>query len=105
MRVEDYFSTGERWWFRLHAKGGNRHELPAHHNAESYIDEYLEAAGIGDDKKGPLFRTTVWPQPNALEEPDASTRRASDDLPTCKSGPARRARVLPHSKSHTQCLS
>jgi site-specific recombinase XerD len=57
MRVEDYFPTGKRWWFRLHEKGGKRHEVPAHHNAEAYLDAYLEAASIGDDKKGPLFRT------------------------------------------------
>jgi site-specific recombinase XerD len=57
MRVEDYFPTGKRWWFRLHEKGGKRHEVPAHHNAEAYVDAYIEAAGIGDDKKGPLFRT------------------------------------------------
>lgn len=57
MRVEDYFPTGKRWWFRLHEKGGKRHEVPAHHNAEAYLDAYLEAAGIGNDKKGPLFRT------------------------------------------------
>jgi integrase/recombinase XerD len=59
MRVEDYFPTGKRWWFRLHEKGGKRHEVPAHHHAEAYIDAYLEAAGLDDDKKGPLFRTTV----------------------------------------------
>jgi site-specific recombinase XerD len=57
MRVEDYFPTGKRWWFRLHEKGGKRHEVPAHHNAEEYLDAYLEAAGIGDEKKSPLFRT------------------------------------------------
>ena len=33
------------------------HELPAHHNLEAYLDAYLEAAGIRDDKKGPLFRS------------------------------------------------
>lgn len=57
MRVEDYFPTGKRWWFRLHEKGGKRHEVPAHHNAEEYLDAYLEAAGIGNDNRGPLFRT------------------------------------------------
>lgn len=57
MRVEDYFPTGKRWWFRLHEKGGKHHEVPAHHNAEAYLDAYLEAAGIADDKKGLLFRT------------------------------------------------
>ena len=57
MRVDDYFQNGKRWWIRLHEKGGKRHEVPAHHNAEAYLDAYLEAAGIRDDKKSPLFRS------------------------------------------------
>lgn len=57
MRVEDYYQSGKRWWIRLHEKGGKRHEVPAHHNAEAYIDAYLDAAGIRDEKKGPLFRS------------------------------------------------
>ena len=57
MRVEDYYQNGKRWWFRLHEKGGKRHEVPAHHNAEAYLDAYLAAAGIADEKKAPLFRS------------------------------------------------
>jgi site-specific recombinase XerD len=57
MNVEDYFQQGKRWWLRLHEKGGKRHEVPAHHNAEAYVDAYLAAADIASDKKGPLFRT------------------------------------------------
>ena len=57
MKVEDYYTEGRRGWFRLHEKGGKRHEVPAHHNAENYLDSYLEAAGIGDDRKGWLFRS------------------------------------------------
>ncbi len=57
MNTEDYFQQGKRWWFRLHEKGGKRHEVPAHHNAEAYIDAYLAAAQIADQKKSPLFRT------------------------------------------------
>jgi integrase/recombinase XerD len=57
MKVEDYYTEGRRAWFRLHEKGGKRHEVPAHHNAESYVDAYLEAAGIGGEKKTPLFRS------------------------------------------------
>ena len=57
MRVEDYYQNGKRWWFRLHEKGGKRHEVPAHHNAENYLDAYLDAAGIASEKKTPLFRT------------------------------------------------
>jgi len=57
MNVEDYYQNGKRWWIRLHEKGGKRHEVPAHHNAEAYLDAYLDAAGIRDQKKSPLFRS------------------------------------------------
>lgn len=59
MKVEDYYPQGKKWWFRLHEKGGKRHEVPAHHKAEEYLDAYLEAAGIRDQVKGPLFRTVA----------------------------------------------
>ncbi len=57
MNVADYYQQGKRWWFRLHEKGGKRHEVPAHHKAEEYVDAYLQAAGLGNDKKSPLFRS------------------------------------------------
>jgi integrase/recombinase XerD len=57
MHVEDYYENGKRWWVRLHEKGGKRHEVPCHHNAESYLDAYLDACGIRDEKKSPLFRS------------------------------------------------
>ncbi len=57
MKVEDYYTEGRRAWFRLHEKGGKLHHVPAHHNAEDYVDAYLAAAGIAGDRKGPLFRT------------------------------------------------
>ena len=31
--------------------------MPAHHNAEAYVDAYLAVAQIDDDRKGPLFRS------------------------------------------------
>jgi len=57
MKVEDFYQNGKRWWIRLHEKGGKRHEVPAHHNADAYIDSYLKAAGMDDKKKSPLFRS------------------------------------------------
>lgn len=57
MQVRDYFLNGKRSWIRLHEKGGKLHEVPAHHKAEEYVDEYLAAAGIGSDKASPLFRS------------------------------------------------
>jgi site-specific recombinase XerD len=58
MRIEDYFPQGKRWWLRLHEKGGKHHEMPVHHTLEEYLDAYIEAAGLWEDKKGPLFRAT-----------------------------------------------
>jgi site-specific recombinase XerD len=59
MRVEDYFPNGKRWWVRLQEKGGKRHEMPAHHKLEQFIDQYLDAAGIGNHDKTPLFRSAA----------------------------------------------
>jgi integrase len=59
MQVEDYFANGKRWWVRLQEKGGKRHEMPAHHKLEQFLDEYLDAAGIGDRDKTPLFRSAA----------------------------------------------
>jgi site-specific recombinase XerD len=58
MKVADYFIQGRRGWVRLHEKGGKEHEVPCHHTLETYLDEYIAAAGIGDDADGPLFRTS-----------------------------------------------
>lgn len=59
MKVEDYFPKGgrRRYWLRLHEKGGRYHEVPAHHTTEEFLDEYLEEAGIQEQKGTPLFRS------------------------------------------------
>jgi integrase/recombinase XerD len=57
MKVQDYYQSGKRWWLRLHEKGGKRHEVPAHHHADAYIDAYVKTAGIDHEKKSPLFRS------------------------------------------------
>ena len=59
MRVEDYFVQGRRGWVRLHEKGGKLHSLPCHHNLDAYLEQYINAGGIADARKGPLFRTAV----------------------------------------------
>jgi len=90
MKGEDYFPQGKRWWVRLHEKGGKRHEMPAHHNLERYIDEYRKAAGIEDDPKGFLFRTAIGrtkklsDRPMAREDVYRMIRRRARDagIPT-----------------------
>ena len=56
MKVEDYYIEGGRPWFRLHEKGGKRHEVPAHKNAARYLDDYLAASSFARKRKSPLFR-------------------------------------------------
>ena len=56
MRRQDYFGQGSRGWFRLHEKGGKRHDVPAHHRAAEALDEYLEASGLEDGREA-LFQS------------------------------------------------
>ncbi len=58
MHVEDVYTQARRTWVRLHEKGGKRHEMPCHHKLETFLEEYIAAAGIVKDPKGWLFRTT-----------------------------------------------
>ena len=58
MNVRDYYIQGRRGWVRLHEKGGKEHEAPCVSKLETYLDDYIAAAGIADDKDGPLWRTT-----------------------------------------------
>jgi integrase/recombinase XerD len=58
MKIGDYFDDGRRSWFRFHEKGGKRHEVPVHHNAQEYMDAYIKAAKLKErDPKPPLFRS------------------------------------------------
>lgn len=57
MQVKDVFPRQDALWVRLHEKGGKRHEMPCQHNLKDWLREYIEAAGIGEDAGGPLFRT------------------------------------------------
>lgn len=50
-------------------KGGKYHEVPAHHLAEEYLDEYLAASGISSEPKPPLWRTTRGRSRELTEKP------------------------------------
>lgn len=75
MDVNDYYPNGKRWWFRLCEKGGKPHDMPAHHNAEAYLDAYLQAAGIAEGKREPLFRSAAGK--TKLLTPKRMTRHAA----------------------------
>jgi integrase/recombinase XerC len=57
MRVDDVYVQNRRLWVRLHEKGGKRHEMPCHHNLETYLHAYIDGCGLAADPKGPLFPT------------------------------------------------
>jgi integrase/recombinase XerD len=75
MNVGDYYPEGKQWSVRLREKGGKRKQIAVHHVLEEYMDAYLDAAGIRDDKTTPLFRTaykkTGTLTENRLTQPDA----------------------------------
>ncbi len=84
LRVEDYFQQGRRSWLRLHEKGGKRHEVPCHHALDEDLDAWIRSPGIGEDKKGPLFRSIRKGNKltsNAMTRSDAlyTTRRRARD--------------------------
>ncbi len=58
MRVEDVRVQGAGWELRLHEKGGKQHAMPCHHALAEALHVYIEAVGIGADRKGFLFRTS-----------------------------------------------
>jgi site-specific recombinase XerD len=57
MRVEDIRPQGAGWTLRLHEKGGRQHAMPCHHALAEAVHAYLQAAGIGEDRRGWLFRS------------------------------------------------
>ena len=58
MKVEDLRPQGAGWRLRLHEKGGKHHEMPCHHALAEALHAYIAAAGIAEDRKGWLFRTS-----------------------------------------------
>jgi site-specific recombinase XerD len=68
MRVEDLRPKGAGWQVQLHEKGGKQHAMPCHHALAEALRAYIEAAGIAEDRKGVLFRTSRGHAGVALSE-------------------------------------
>jgi site-specific recombinase XerD len=58
MKVEDLRPRGAGWELRLHEKGGKHHVMPCHHALAEALRAYIDTAGIVEDRKGFLFRTS-----------------------------------------------
>jgi site-specific recombinase XerD len=76
MKVEDLRPRGAGWMIRLHEKGGKQHTMPCHHALAEALHAYINAAGVVEDRKGFLFRTsrghkgTILSE-KAMSQPDA----------------------------------
>lgn len=58
LNLSDYRDTGEQRSLRFREKGGKDREIPARHDLQGWINEYIAAAGIGEaSKASPLFRS------------------------------------------------
>jgi integrase len=58
MKVEDLRPKGAGWQIQLDEKGGKQHAMPCHHALAETLRAYIDAAGIAEDRKGWLFRTS-----------------------------------------------
>ena len=68
MKVEDLRPQGASWRLRLHEKGGKHHAMPCHHALAEALHVYIAAAGIAEDRKGSIFRTSRGHNATALSE-------------------------------------
>jgi site-specific recombinase XerD len=68
MKVEDLRPRSAAWSIRLHEKGGKHHSMPCHHALAEALHAYINAAGIAEDRKGVLFRTSRGHNGTALSD-------------------------------------
>ena len=69
MSAEDFYVQGRRHWVRLQEKGGKEIAMPCHHNLETYLSEYVAAAGLAEEPKTPLFRSARGKTGQLTEKP------------------------------------
>jgi site-specific recombinase XerD len=70
MRVEDLRPRGAGWELRLREKGGKQHVIPCHHALAETLHAYIASAGIAEENKSWLFRTSKgWNGAVLSEEP------------------------------------
>ena len=58
LRRRDFFSDGRQSMLRFDEKGGKVRDIPARHDLEGFVREYLAVAGDGSEA-APLFRSAI----------------------------------------------
>jgi len=56
LRRSDFYTDGRQWLFRFDEKGGRVRQIPARHDVESFVSEYLQLVNTTDDGAS-LFRS------------------------------------------------
>ncbi len=59
LRRRDFYADGRQFVFRFDEKGGKVRDIPARHDLEGFVREYLAAAGGDQGEDAPLFRSAV----------------------------------------------
>lgn len=59
LRVGDYKATGGFKVIEVYGKGGKERRIPLHPEAVDRLEAWLDAGGLRDDPKGPLFRAVA----------------------------------------------
>jgi site-specific recombinase XerD len=72
MKVEDLRPQGAGWQVQLQEKGGKQHAMPCHHALAEALRLYINAAGIAEERKGWLFRTSPGHNATMLTEQSMS---------------------------------
>jgi site-specific recombinase XerD len=58
LRLKDLVAEGNQFALRFDEKGGKARSIPVRHDLESFLDQYLTAAGLKEEsKEQPFFRT------------------------------------------------
>ena len=68
IKAEDLRAQNAGWQLLLHEKGGKEHAMPCHHVLANTLHTFIAAAGIADDRKGWVFRTSPGHNANNLTD-------------------------------------
>ncbi len=62
LQVKDFRTSGEHRVLSIFGKGGKERTVPLHVEAVERLIQWIDVAGIADDRSGPLFRPAASPR-------------------------------------------
>ena len=98
--MKTFARKGAGWQLRLHEKGGKHHVMPCHHALAEALHAYIAAAGIAEERKGFLFRTSPGHNATALTEQPMNQSAAWLMIRRRRHSRADRQPYLPSNRDH-----